>query len=171
MKFEEFTPKQKRMYDLRHYPVRPHVGVGGVIIWNNQILLIKRKYNPSAGKWAIPGGHLKLGEPTPTGALRECEEETGLNLQIVKLAGVIDRIDQEGSEKYEYHYVLVDYFMKVIGDFTVKNPPIPKAQSDVEEAIFVAFKDLSQYDLTRTTKVLLIQLNIMDLNGLSLNII
>ena len=171
MKFEEFTPNQKRKYDLRHYPVRPHVGVGGVIIWNNQILLIKRKYNPSAGKWAIPGGHLKLGEPTPDGALRECEEETGLNLQIVKLAGVIDRIDQENNGKYEYHYVLVDYFMKVLGDFTVKNPPIPKAQSDVEEAIFVAFKDLSQYNLTRTTKELLIQLNIMDLNGQSLNII
>ena len=164
MKFEEFSPEQKRMYDLRHYPVRPHVGVGGVIVWNNQILLIKRKYNPSAGKWAIPGGHLKLGEPTPTGALRECEEETGLNLQIVKLAGVIDRIDQEGSGKYEYHYVLIDYFMKVMGDFTVKNPPIPKAQSDVEEATFIVFKDLSQYNLTRTTKKLLIQLNIMNLN-------
>ena len=164
MKFEEFSPEQKRMYDLRHYPVRPHVGVGGVIVWNNQILLIKRKYNPSAGKWAIPGGHLKLGEPTPTGALRECEEETGLNLQIVKLAGVIDRIDQESNGIYEYHYVLVDYFMKVMGDFTVKNPPIPKAQSDVEDAIFVAFKDLSQYNLTRTTKELLIQLNIIQNN-------
>jgi len=42
---------------------------------NNQILLINRKYNPSAGKWAIPRGHLKLGEPTPKGALGECEEE------------------------------------------------------------------------------------------------
>ena len=163
MKFEEFSPEQKRMYDLRHYPVRPHIGVGGVIVWNNQILLIKRKYNPSAGKWAIPGGHLKLGELTPTGALRECQEETGLNLQIVKLAGVIDRIDQEDNGKYEYHYVLVDYFMKVIGDFTDKKPPTPKAQSDVEEAIFVAFKDLSQYNLTRTTKELLIQLNIMQI--------
>ena len=164
MKFEEFSPEQKRMYDLRHYPVRPHVGVGGVIVWNNQILLIKRKYNPSAGKWAIPGGHLKLGEPTPTGALRECEEETGLSLQIVKLAGVIDRIDQESNGKYEYHYVLVDYFMKVIGNFTVKNPPIPKAQSDVEDAVFVSFKDISQYNLTRTTKELLIELDIMQNN-------
>jgi len=164
MKFEEFSTEQKRMYDLRHYPVRPHVGVGGVIVWNNQILLIKRKYNPSAGKWAIPGGHLKLGEPTPTGALRECEEETGLNLQIVKLAGVIDRIDQEGNGKYEYHYVLVDYFMKVLGDFTVKNPPIPKAQSDVEDAVFVPFKDIPQYNLTRTTKELLIELDIMQNN-------
>ena len=80
------------------------------------------------------------------------------------MAGVIDRIDQESNGKYEYHYVLVDYFMKVLGDFTVKNPPIPKAQSDVEDAVFVSFKDIPQYNLTRTTKELLIELDIMQNN-------
>lgn len=164
MSHEQFTLEQKKMHDLRHYPVRPHVGVGGVILWNSSILLIKRKFNPSAGKWAIPGGHLKLGEKTPIGAIRECQEETGLDLQIIKLASVIDHIDKNSEGKIEYHYVLVDYFMKVIGNFTEQKPPIPKAQSDVEDAILVPFENLSQYNLTRTTKELLIQLNIMESN-------
>ena len=44
---DEFTPDQKRAFDLCHYPVRPHVGVGGVILWKNKVCLIKRKYNPN----------------------------------------------------------------------------------------------------------------------------
>jgi len=42
MKFKEFSPEQKRMYDLRHYPVRPHVGVGGVIIGNIKLHSLKK---------------------------------------------------------------------------------------------------------------------------------
>ena len=45
MKFKEFSPEQKRMYDLRHYPVRPHVGVGGVIIGNKKLLSSKKNIN------------------------------------------------------------------------------------------------------------------------------
>ena len=39
---KKFTPEQKLNYDVRHYPVRPHVGVGGIIRWRDSILLIKR---------------------------------------------------------------------------------------------------------------------------------
>ena len=48
-------------FDTRHYPVRPHVGVGVLLVRNNSLLLVKRKYNPDAGYWSIPGGHLDLG--------------------------------------------------------------------------------------------------------------
>ena len=48
--------------NLRHYPAFPHVGVGILLIRDNQLLLVKRKYDPDAGYWSIPGGHLDLGE-------------------------------------------------------------------------------------------------------------
>ena len=48
----------------RTYPTRPIVGVGGVIVDGQQVVLIKRKYEPLAGRWSIPGGTLEVGEPS-----------------------------------------------------------------------------------------------------------
>ena len=43
------------------------------------VLLVKRKYSPGAGKWAIPGGFVREDENLEKGALRELKEETGFN--------------------------------------------------------------------------------------------
>lgn len=63
------------------YP-KPSVTVDTIIfaLTNKEIkiLLIKRKYPPFAGKWAIPGGFVEINEALSTAANRELEEETGL---------------------------------------------------------------------------------------------
>lgn len=43
------------------------------------VLLIKRRYSPFEGRWAIPGGFVRLDEPLERAARRELEEETGLH--------------------------------------------------------------------------------------------
>lgn len=43
-----------------------------------QVLLVKRKYAPGAGKWAIPGGFIRKNESIEDAAMRELKEETGL---------------------------------------------------------------------------------------------
>jgi 8-oxo-dGTP diphosphatase len=43
-------------------------------------LLIKRKHDPFAGKWAIPGGFIEMDEPVEAAARRELREETGLHI-------------------------------------------------------------------------------------------
>ncbi|UCC21095.1 MAG: NUDIX hydrolase [Promethearchaeota archaeon] len=145
------------VFDTRKYPVRPHIGVGILLIRNNQLLLVKRKFNPDAGYWSIPGGHLDLGEKIEVAAVREASEETGFKVKVSRLAGIIDKIMYDNEGKIEYHYVLINYFVEQIeGD---KNQQ-PNAADDALEAHFVPFDQLKSYKLTESLIELLKQLKI-----------
>jgi ADP-ribose pyrophosphatase len=144
-------------YDTRKYPVRPHVGVGVLLVRDNHLLLVKRKFDPDAGYWSIPGGHLDLGEKVEVAAVREAFEETGFKVKISRLAGIINKIIYDNSGKIEYHYVLINYFVEQIeGDL---NQP-PKAADDAIDARFVPFNQLKTYKLTESLIELLKQLKI-----------
>ena len=57
-----------------------HLGVYGLLIEDNKILLVKKKTGPYDGKLDLPGGTIEFGE-TPTCTLkREIKEETGLDV-------------------------------------------------------------------------------------------
>jgi len=144
-------------FDTRKYPVRPHVGVGVLLVRDNHLLIVKRKYNPDAGYWSIPGGHLDLGEKVEVAAEREAFEETGFKVKVLKLAGIINKIMYDNSGKIEYHYVLINYFVEQIeGD---RNQS-PKAADDALDARFVPFNQLKTYKLTESLIELLKQLKI-----------
>jgi len=65
--------------------MRTKVRVSGIIISNNQILLIHRK---KEGKeyWVFPGGGVEEGETNKEAVVREVKEETSLEVNKVKLA-------------------------------------------------------------------------------------
>ncbi len=58
-----------------------------VIVRNSagDLLLLRR---PDSGRWTIPTGGLKKNETLTQCAVRECREETGLDIEITSLAGV-----------------------------------------------------------------------------------
>ena len=151
--------KELTIYDTRHYPVRPHVGVGVMLLRNNMLLLIKRKYNPDAGYWSIPGGHLDLGERVEEAAIREAFEETGFKTRVTKLAGIINKIMYDTEGKIEYHYVLINYFVEQV-EGEVDQEPI--AADDALEAKFVPFMELKKYNLTDSLIELLKNLKIYE---------
>ena len=144
-------------FDTRRYPIRPHIGVGVLLIRDNHLLLVKRKFDPDADFWSIPGGHIELGEEIEAAAEREALEETGFKVRVSKLAGIIDKIMYDNAGKIEFHYVLINYFVKQI-DERINDPP--NAQDDALDARFVPFDQIRIYQLTDSLIELLKQLKI-----------
>jgi len=78
-----------------HYQ-NPRNVVGVIPVWGDQVLLCKRAIAPRAGKWTLPAGFMELGESTAQGALRETQEEAGVQVAIQSLYTVVNvaHVDQ-----------------------------------------------------------------------------
>jgi 8-oxo-dGTP diphosphatase len=139
----------------REYPERPVVGVGGVVIENGRALLIRRGSEPLRGEWSIPGGTLELGETLQEGVTRELLEETGLEVRVLDLIEVFDRIFPNEKAPLavpnrppRFHFVIADYLCERIGGEA-------RAGSDVTDVAFAGEDELAQFHLTETaTRVL-----------------
>jgi 8-oxo-dGTP diphosphatase len=97
----------------RRYPKRPLVGVGAIIFRRDRILMAQRGKEPLKGWWSLPGGALELGESLQDAVRREVLEETGLEVEPVKLFEVFERIMRDDTGAPEYHYILIDYVCRV----------------------------------------------------------
>ncbi len=75
------------------------------------VLLIRRGTDPYEGYWALPGGFVEVGETLEEAAVREAEEETGLQVEIVRLVGVYSDPDRDPRG----HNVSVTYLARVQG--------------------------------------------------------
>lgn len=64
-----------------------------------KVLLVKRGVEPFKGKWALPGGFLKMDESAEEGALRELEEETGFKAERVKQFHTFSAPDRDPRER------------------------------------------------------------------------
>ncbi|HXJ16992.1 MAG TPA: NUDIX hydrolase [Candidatus Polarisedimenticolia bacterium] len=137
------------MTGQREYPGHPIVGVGGVVISGARALLIRRGSPPLVGQWSIPGGILEVGETLLEGVRRELGEETGMEVRVLDLIEVFERIELDPGGKPRYHYVILDYLCEAIrGE--------PRAGSDVTAVAWAASTELERYALTPTaTRVIL----------------
>jgi 8-oxo-dGTP diphosphatase len=130
----------------RRYPTRPLVGVGAVIFSDDRkVLLVKRRQEPLAGQWSLPGGMLELGETLEAGTAREILEETGLVIRVGPVVEVFDRILLDDTGRVRYHFVLIDYLCDVRGGALA-------AGSDVEAAEFVDPAKLAEYRVAEKAK-------------------
>ncbi len=127
----------------RQYPKQPLVGVGAVVVCSGKILLEKRKNDPGKGKWSIPGGLVELGENVEQSVIREVKEETGLDVEKPEHIDVVDSITEDENSKIRYHFVIIDYFVKLRSGAL-------KASSDADELRWVQFDQVEEFDLTRS---------------------
>ena len=129
------------MNDTRKYPDRPYVGIGAVNVHEGRVVLVKRRFEPLAGQWSIPGGAVEAGETLEACITREMAEETGFLVQVGPVIEVLDRITRDEEGRILYHFVLIDYLCWPVGGEL-------QAGSDVAEAVLAEPSELAQYELT-----------------------
>jgi ADP-ribose pyrophosphatase YjhB (NUDIX family) len=128
----------------RKYPDHPIVGVGGIVFQGDQVLLIKRGKEPGLGQWSIPGGVVRTGEPLKEAVVREVFEETHLEVEVLALAKILERIYRDPDGRVAYHYVLVDFLCRMVSGTL-------QADSDAQQACFVPLADLASYKVVPIT--------------------
>jgi 8-oxo-dGTP diphosphatase len=67
------------------------IPAAGAIVFDHagRLLLIRRLRPPGAGLWSVPGGKCLPHEDTRQACVRECLEETGLRVEVVRSAGSV----------------------------------------------------------------------------------
>ncbi len=79
------------------------------------VVLVRRRFEPMAGHWSLPGGMLEVGETLHAGVAREVLEETGLAVTVGPVVEVVDRITLDDDRRVRHHYVVIDYLCRPSG--------------------------------------------------------
>ncbi|RLI21545.1 hypothetical protein DRO54_03440 [Candidatus Bathyarchaeota archaeon] len=127
----------------KEYPKHPMIGVGAIIIQNGKILIVRRGSEPGKGKWSVPGGLVELGETVEQTVVREVKEECGLDVEVDELIDVVDSMTFDENGKLKYHFVILDFFVKIKGGEL-------RPGNDAKGALWVPLEEVEKYDLTKT---------------------
>lgn len=96
-------PQQARQGD----DVQPVPAVIAVVVNGENVLLVQRSKPPDAGCWGFLGVRIEPGETVYEAAVRELEEETGLNAAAERVLTAIDVLDRDAQSVLRHHFVLV----------------------------------------------------------------
>jgi ADP-ribose pyrophosphatase YjhB (NUDIX family) len=125
-----------------HY-ANPSLAVGVLVVdQENRVLLVKRGEEPRKGFWGLPAGFMEGDETAEQAAVRECQEETGLEVALDDLYAVHSyrHADRETSG------VLILYRAHVIGGTL-------QAGTDTTEAKFFAVNEIPLEELAFRTHI------------------
>jgi ADP-ribose pyrophosphatase YjhB (NUDIX family) len=74
-----------------------NVGVGGAVVDDGRLLLVRRASRRGRGNWQIPGGFVEQNETMDLAVVREVEEEAGVTATVQGVLGIRNRYDEEGG--------------------------------------------------------------------------
>ena len=103
-----------------------------VLNGENQVVIIKRKFAPNAGGWALPSGYIEIDQTPESCAIEEMLEETGLIGEVDQFLGYYT----DFSPIYE-KVISFGFLMKVKGGEL-------RAGDDALEARYVAWDELPE---------------------------
>lgn len=116
----------------------PQLAVGAVVVDGERLLLVQRDRAPGAGTWALPGGHVEVGETLAEAVTRELREETGIEGMCGTLIGWSELLDDDEASP---HLVILDF------EVTLLASAEPVAGGDARHARWVPVLDVAELHL------------------------
>lgn len=111
----------------------PKVDVRGVVFRDDKILLVREIADE--GRWTLPGGWADVND-TPTQAIiREVQEESGFETEVIKLLAVYDREQQKHIPSFPYSVYKLFFHCQIIGGQ-------PRINNEVSEIAFFSETEL-----------------------------
>ena len=86
------------------------MAAGVLVEQDGKVVLVRRLYPPAEGRWSIPAGFVNAREDPQAAAIRECLEETGLEVRLTGLAHLV-----YGREHPRGADILLIYHAEIIG--------------------------------------------------------
>lgn len=129
----------KQMWASAPYPVT-FVTCDAVVLQQGHVLVVKRKFSPGKGLWALPGGFIKQSETLLNGAIRELKEETR-----IKVADPILRSSLVDSHVFDFpKRSLRGRTITHAYCFRLKGQELPevKAADDADGAFWIPFSEV-----------------------------
>ena len=113
------------------------IRVTGILIENNEILLVKQKLNDKRD-WSLPGGKLERGETIQQGIIREMKEETGLDTEVDSLLYLCD-VSSSGNSLLH-----ISFLLRRVGG-TISLPTNEFDENPINDVKFVSILNLVDY--------------------------
>ena len=114
-----------------------NIRITGILIENNEILLVQQKLSDKRN-WSLPGGRLERGETLSQGLIREMKEETGLDVEIVRMLYLCD---VAASSNTILH---ITFLIKRIGG-EIELPSNEFDENPIHDVKFIPISELVQY--------------------------
>lgn len=74
-----------------------NIGVGGAVVRQGQLLLVRRASRHGRGNWQLPGGFIEPNETMEQAVVREVQEEAGIVAQVEAVLGLRSRYDPDSG--------------------------------------------------------------------------
>ncbi|MCP3471926.1 NUDIX hydrolase [Bradyrhizobium sp. CCGUVB1N3] len=104
-------------------PSHPQLAVSAAIFRDGKVLLVRRARSPAKGFYSLPGGRVEFGESLHQALAREVDEETGLAIEIVGLAGWREVLPSTGGAG---HYLIMSFAAR----WTAREPVLNEELDD-----------------------------------------
>lgn len=130
-----------------------HIGAYGILIENDEILLIKKKGGPYDGKLDLPGGTIEFCEKPSDALKRELLEEVGITINDYELFDA-DSIYLDWKHKDELerlHHIGIFFKIFSYSDEIKKEISIDDKNDDSMGAEFYEIKNLKEEQLSEIT--------------------